>query len=130
MLIIKSKYLKEKIYNKNLIPQEVSSLALTNKVYLNINNIEEFLNFASELNLKYIYYFYTYYNREKYIIPNDWYSEYPNEFKVAVSQHNQQITSLDFESPNKLTLFTLQNGTFVGVDLTNFWIENQGISVS
>ncbi|AKG03382.1 hypothetical protein AAV35_000335 [Salimicrobium jeotgali] len=130
MSIITSKHLKEKIINYNLIPLKVSLLKISNQIYIDLDNVEDFLNFASGSNLEYIYYYYTYYNSEEYIIPNDWYSEYSKEFKTEVIQHNRYIESLDFDSPRNLTLFTLQNGTFVGIELGNQWIENQGICVA
>jgi hypothetical protein len=130
MGIIKKQQLIEKINDYNLIPLEVRVMKLTDQVHLKIDEIDQFLKFASESNFKYVYYSYTYYNSGEYIIPSDWYSEYSKEFKAVVRQHNQQIKSFDFDSPQKLTLFILQNGTFVGIELNNFWIENQGISVS
>ncbi|MBV7508977.1 hypothetical protein KW850_27625 [Bacillus sp. sid0103] len=130
MAIIKKQQLIEKINDYNLLPLEVSVLKISNQIHLKLDEIEEFLKFASDSNLKYVYYFYTYYHSGEYIIPSDWYSEYSKEFKAVVRQHNQQIKSLDFDSPQRLTLFILQNGTFVGVELNNFWIENQGISVA
>jgi hypothetical protein len=130
MAITKKQQLIEKIEEYNLTPLEVSSLKLSNQIHLKLNEIEQFLRFASDSNFKYVYYFYNYYNSEEYIIPSDWYSEYPKKFKTVVQQHNQQIKSLDFDSPKKLTLLILQNGTFVGIELNNFWLENQGISVA
>lgn len=127
MSIMKSEYLNKKISNYNIIPLEVSALKISNQLYLNIDNIEDFLKYASDSNFKYVYYHYTYYSSEEYIIPTDWYSEYSTEFKTEVRAHNQHIKSLDFSSPKSLTLFILQNGTFVGVELNNPWIENQRI---
>jgi hypothetical protein len=124
---MKSQYLKKKISNYSIIPLEVSALKFSNQLYLNIDKVEEFLNYTSDSNSKYVYYHYTYYNSGEYIIPTDWYSKYSKEFKTEVRAHNQHIKTLDFGSPKSLTLFILQNGTFVGVELNNHWIENQGI---
>ncbi|MEH7110729.1 hypothetical protein [Bacillus sp. JJ1764] len=130
MSIMKSKYLNEKITNCNLIPLEVSDFDISNRLYLNIDKIDDFLKYASDSNSKYVYYHYTYYNSEEYIIPTDWYSEYSKEFKTEVRAHNQRIKSLDFDSPKSLTLFILQNGTFVGVEIDNTWLQNQGIMIA
>ncbi|WP_096186861.1 hypothetical protein [Evansella halocellulosilytica] len=131
MSITTSEYIKEKINDyKNLIPLEVSDMKISNQIHLDIVEIKDFLKFASDSNSEYVYYYYTYYNPEEYIIPHDWYSKYSKEFKIEVLQHNRNIESLDFNSPKSLTLFVLQNGTFVGVNLENHWIESKGISVA
>lgn len=128
MTITTSKYLKEEISDYHLIPLEVSALNISNQILLNLDTIEEFLKFASVSKFEYVYYYYTYYNPEEYIIPLNWYSEYSDEFKAVVGKHNQYIESLDFDSPKSLTLFVLQNGTFVGMKLDNSWIESIGVN--
>jgi hypothetical protein len=130
MSIMKSQHLKKKISNYNLIPLEVSFLNISNQIHLNLDVIEDFLKFASDTDCKYIYYYYTYYNIANYIIPADSYNEYSGEFKTEVRKHNQHIKTLNFDSPKRLTLFVLQNGTYVGVVLDNPWIDNQDISVA
>lgn len=130
MEIITIEHLKKKIKNYNLIPLEASVLKISDQVYLAMDNIDEFLKFASDSKFEFVYYYYTYYNSEEYIIPQDWYSDYSKEFKTVVFQYNQQIESSNFGSPRSLTLFVLQNGTFVGVELYNPWIEDQGIMVA
>lgn len=123
MLVINSVQLKEKIIENNLIPLEVSTLEISNQIYLNINNIDDFLKFVSRTASDYVYFYYTYYKSDEYIIPKDWYSEYSKEFKDEVKKHNGHIKSLDFTLPKGLTLFILQNGTFVGIKLQNPWLE-------
>ncbi|MFB5197607.1 hypothetical protein ACE198_22310 [Neobacillus sp. KR4-4] len=130
MSIMKSEHLKKKISNYNLIPLEISSLSISDKIHLNIDVIEDFLKFASDTECKYVYYYYTYYNFENYIIPADYYNEYSGDFKAEVRKYNQNIKKLNFDSPMSLTLFVLQNGTYVGIKLHDLWIENQGISVA
>jgi len=130
MAIIKENQLIEKCSTYDLIPLEARLVEISNKLHLNLDDAEEFLKFASNSNCKYVYYIYRYYQLDNYIIPSDWYSEESVKYKAAVSQHNQQIKLLDFDSPNKLTLFILENGTFVGIELNNFWLENHGIEMS
>jgi hypothetical protein len=127
MSIMKGEDLKKKISNYNIIPLEVSTLKISNQLYLNIDKIEDFLKIAVDYNVMYVYYHYTYYNCSDYIIPQDSYSEYSKEFKTEIHTHNQHINSLDFGLPKSLTLFILQNGTFVGVELNNPWVADQDI---
>ncbi|MFD3447130.1 hypothetical protein ACFDTO_21265 [Microbacteriaceae bacterium 4G12] len=127
MSIMKSEHLKKKIINNNIIPLEVSFLNISDQIHLNLDVIEDFLKFASDSNSKYVYYYYTYYSFENYIIPTDWYNEYSIEFKTEIRKHNQHIKTLNFDLPKSLSLFILQNGTFVGMKLHNPWIENQGL---
>jgi hypothetical protein len=126
-MILVKKYLEIKIRKYNLIPLEVSSLNLTNKIFLDINEINEFLELAIDSKCYSIFYHYNYYNPEEYIIPLEWYSEYSNDFKNEVFRYNTHIKSLDFACPNRLTLFILQHGTLVGIELQNCWLENDGI---
>ncbi len=130
MAIIKKEQLIEKCSKYNLIPLEVGLLKISNQIHLKLDNTETYLKFASDSNFKYVYYNYTYYDADNYIIPDDWYSEQSKEYITVIRQHNQQVKSLDFDSPKKLTLFVLEYGTFIGIELNNFWIENQGIDVS
>lgn len=130
MPIIKKQEFLDKIKNYNLIPLEVHTLNISNQIHLNIDKIEDFLKFAMDLNSGYLYYYYTYYHSGEYIISLDWYNEYSKEFKTEIHKYNQHIESLDFSSPKSLTLFVLQNGTYVGVVLENPWIDNQDISVA
>ncbi|GGD02293.1 hypothetical protein [Pontibacillus salipaludis] len=127
MSIIENRHLKKIISNYNITPLEVSALEISNQLFLNLDKIEDFLIYASDLNSKYCYYHYSYYIFDDYTIPKEWYSEYSKEFRTEVLLHNQYIKSLDFSSPKNLKLFILQNGTFVGIELTNPWIEEQGI---
>ncbi|RCW74988.1 hypothetical protein [Saliterribacillus persicus] len=127
MSIIRCEYLKEKISGYNLIPLEVSHLKISNQIHLSINNIEDFLRFASDSLYDYVYFYYTYYDSEYYKIPFDWYSDYPRDFITKISKHNRSIESLDFSTPKSLTLFILQNGMYVGIVFENRWIENDEI---
>lgn len=130
MSIIKKQTLIEKIKSYNLIPLEVYALNISNQIHLNLDKIEDFLKFTRESNNCYLYYYYTFYNSGEYIIPLDWYSEYSKEIKTEIHQYNQYIESLDFSLPKSLTLFVLQNGTYVGVVLENLWIDDQDISIA
>ncbi|TYS17517.1 hypothetical protein FZC78_06465 [Rossellomorea vietnamensis] len=127
MSIINSHTLKNKINKCNLIPLEVKSIKTTNQIELNINE-NEFLEFAKNAAFTYVYYYLTYYNQNDYIIPKGWYSEYSEEFKAAVAQHNRLLESFDFDAPRSLTLFIVQNGTYIGIIQENLWIDEQGIS--
>lgn len=127
MSIITSKHLEKKINEYHLIPLEVNYLEISNQIFLNFVEIDDFLKFASSAVSENVYYYYSYYNSKEYIIPIDWYSEYSKEFKDEVHQHYLHIELLDFFSPKSLTLFILQSGTLVGIKLDNPWIEKQGV---
>jgi hypothetical protein len=131
MTIINKEQLIEKAREYKLIPVEVKVLKVASQIYLGIEETEEFLKFARDSNIGYIYYYYTYYNLGNYIIPEDEYRDYyEKEVKNEVRRYNKQIESLDFDSPKSLTLFVLQNGTLVGIELNYPWIENEGIEIA
>ncbi|UOQ47731.1 hypothetical protein MUN88_17005 [Gracilibacillus caseinilyticus] len=130
MTIPTNELLIKTIEENSLIPIEVNTMKISNQIQLNINEVDDFFQIVKNSNCYNVYYYYTYYDSEEYIIPFDWYSEYLDEFKKIVSKHNKMIKSLNFDIPKSLTLFMLQNGTFVGIQLENPWIENQGIYVA
>ncbi|WP_100012304.1 hypothetical protein [Lentibacillus sediminis] len=131
MEIIKKPQLIEKIREYKLIPVEVKVLDISNRIFLGMEEIEEFLKFVSNSNLGCVYYYYTYYSSEKYIIPEDDYNDkYEKKLKNEVRRYNKQIETLDFDSPKSLILFVLQNGSLVGIELYYPWIENKGIEAA
>jgi Holliday junction resolvase len=104
MAIIKREKLIEKTNLNKLIPLEVKVLKVENQIYLDIEEIEEFLKFARDSNFVYVYYYYTYYNLESYLIPIDSYSdEYEKKLKTEVRRYNKQLESLDFRTPKSVT---------------------------
>ncbi len=127
MMIIKRESLEKKIKECDLIPIEVNSVNVSNEIIINVKSIDDFLSVVKNLDSKYVYYKYIYYDKDDYIIPLDYYSEYPKDFKKVVNEHNAYIRSIDFEQSNKLTIFILLNGTFLGVDFDNDWLTEQGI---
>jgi hypothetical protein len=129
MAIIKREKLIEKTNLNKLIPLEVKVLKVENQIYLDIEEIEEFLKFARDSNFVYVYYYYTYYNLESYLIPIDSYSdEYEKKLKTEVRRYNKQLESLDFRTPKSVTLFVLNSSTLVGIELNDPWIDKKGFS--
>jgi len=125
--LIKKNSLKDTIIGYGLIPLETIKYEFVNKVYIGIG-VEEFLEFAVKSKFEYIYYYYTYYSIEDYIIPYELYSEYSKEFRKEVQLYNNAIKAFDFETPKSLTLFSIQSGTFVGIILKDLWLEDDGYS--
>lgn len=126
-MIEKQKTLEKKIEENNLLAVNVNSLVLSNKVIVAISNIDDFLKFIINLDSKYVYYKYKYYDINEYLIPLDYFSEYLNDFRKAVNSHNQYLKSIDFEQPNELIIFTLINGTCLGTRFTHDWLAEQEI---
>jgi hypothetical protein len=128
MEIVRKEELIKKVSEYKLTPIEIKVLKVADQIFLGIEELEEFLKFANTYRSEYIYYYYTYYNSGKYIIPEEEYSdEYEKQLKTEIRQYNKQIMKLDFGSPKSLTLFVLQNGTFVGIELYFPWLDIKGI---
>lgn len=100
---------------------------MSNQIMVDITKLDDFLKFINDLDSKYVYFKYEYYDLNKYLIPLDYYSEYPKEFQRTVNLHNQYLKSIDFEQPNKLIIFTLINGSCLGTTFIHDWLTEQEI---
>lgn len=125
--IIRNENLINKINKYELIPLEIELENISSRVHLNMFTVDGFLNFAREANSKHVYYNYTYYKLEDYLIPQDWYDNQVREVQIAVRDHNKLVKSLDFSMPTSLLLFILQGGTLIGLKLQCVWLEDKGI---
>jgi hypothetical protein len=121
-MIIDEMKLKEKILAAELLPIKVQELEITNKVVIISEPEDKYLEFVASTESKYLFFYYTYYEMDKFIIPYEWYSDYSKAFKAVVHDHNGIIKNLDFNTPKGLTMFVLLNGTYVGVEYEDLWL--------
>jgi hypothetical protein len=127
--ILKPEELIKKAKEYNLIPIEVKSVDTTNKVILNVQGIESFLEMANSLGSEYIYYLYSYYDKASFIVPEEEY-KYEEKLQEEINRYNIKIESIDFNVPYRLILFIIQNGTFIGIELFHYWIEEMGLETA
>ena len=123
MRIPRANKLIERIVTYDLRGFEVESYQLANKVQLKSMSVDLFLNHVKDSCSKSIFYLYKYYKKEDYIIPLDWYSEETEKFKADVENHNSEVEKYDFDIPNKMSLFTIIEGIFLGVEFFDEWLE-------
>lgn len=98
---------------------------------LNSNDIKEFLRFLTINNITNVFYKYTFYNKEDYII-NDIFAEMSdkdvyNLIKNDIESYNEEIKSLDFSKPKSLQAFCLYDTEYIGILFNDPWIEQRGI---
>ncbi|RST76180.1 hypothetical protein D4T97_005195 [Siminovitchia acidinfaciens] len=129
MEILKQEELIKKAKEYNLIPIEVRSIDTTNKVILNVQGIEDFLEMANSLDSVYIYYLYNYYNKASFIVPEEEY-KYEEKLQKEIKRYNKEIECIDFNVPYRLILFMIQNGTFIGIELFHYWTEEMDLQTA
>lgn len=119
--------LKKIVTKSNLIPIEVDILDTSKNLFIKLNGIEKFLEFANNNNVEYVFYFFTNYYIESYIIPSEWYSEYPVNMQKEIVQRNKDIETQKFNRPIGLTLFIVKEGIYLTYEMYDFWLEELDI---
>ncbi len=127
MEIISRESLLTLIRENNLKPIAIQSFDVSNEVLLDVESIDDFLAVIKEINPTHVYYKYDHYDKNDFLIPTEWYSEYSSAFKAEVRKQNEKIEAIDFTHPSALTLFSLLNGTFVGMHIDDEWLEKMNI---
>lgn len=94
-------------------------------------DIKEFLKFLKINNINNIFYNYTFYNKENYVINefivNSSEQDIYNFIKNDIKNYNEEIKSLDFLEPKTLQIFCLHDTEYIGILFNNFWIDELGI---
>jgi hypothetical protein len=119
--------LVEMVLEADLLPTKVREVKISNNIVMITEPENKYLEFVKKTGIRYLFYIYTYYDVEKYLIPYDWYSDYAKTFKVVIQNHNQSLKELDFRVPYKLTLFMLLDGTYIGAEYQDEWLAALGI---
>ncbi|CZQ81710.1 Hypothetical protein Tpal_232 [Trichococcus palustris] len=114
-------------YKNKIKLLKVDEYKASNFISLSIDNVEDFISLAKELKVEYVYYSYSYYDKNEYIIPIDTYDEFSDGINVEIKKHNKEINKIDFSKPYSLTLFMLLNGTITKISLLDSWIEEMSI---
>lgn len=118
--------IKDMITTHGMTPIEVSHYQIDNKVYIAVDTPMDFIDLVSSWNEKYIYLSTRNYLLEDFLIPDDWYDEYPKDFVKEVRVYNKKIKSLDMDRPKQTMLFVLQNGVMIIHEIIDPWIEDLG----
>lgn len=108
----------------NLTALEVRDIKIYNRINLEFNNIDSFIEFVVNSGFNRIFYSYSYYTKEEYLIPKDYYDAYPKDFVDVVNEHNEMLKKQDFSIPYSLTVFVLESGVQIGIVLEDYWLES------
>lgn len=125
--IIDIEQLNTKLKSYNLTPIQVKEIRSSNFVILE-SELDKFLSIVKESGQTCIFVKYEFYDKEKYVIPKEWYDEHPKEFRVKVNNHNRKLDTFDFDSPKELNIFILRDGVFIGKCFKNDWLKEKNIS--
>lgn len=116
-----------KSYEKIIVLTEVEKFKSVSVITLKSESIDDIFNFANDSNTKCVYYCYSYYNIDDYLIPLDTYDEFSSNINLEIKKHNRYIKNIDFSKPYQLTLFTLKNGIIIEITLSDTWIDGMEI---
>lgn len=91
-------------------------------------SIERFIEYIRRKEIDVVYYMYTYYEMEEFIITeenaesiglsNDEYLEYIDE----IAKYNKKVETLPFDKPNGLLIFVVNQGVVWGKHCRNAWL--------
>lgn len=82
MEIISRESLLTLIRENNLKPIAIQSFDVSNEVLLDVERIDDFLSVIKEINPRHVYYKYDHYDKNDFLIPTEWYSEYSSALKL------------------------------------------------
>ena len=103
-------------------------------VILKNNTIEELVKFARVNNIKSIFYNYTYYNANSFLIKDEQISKIQKDIYEVIAkqieEYNQKVISADFSRPNGLNAFCIYQGQIVLVRDFDLWGEDWGLLLS
>jgi len=98
---------------------------------IKFDEFDEFMNFIKLNDIKNIFYFYIYLEKEDFLINDELQSEIENDIykliKKDIKQHNEKIESFDFTRPESLYVFCIYNTKLVWVTLDDFWDEDNNL---
>ena len=126
-MIVRQNELQEYVLEKDMVLLEISNIDFKNFIMIKFKDIQEFFDYASSREAKEFFFTYSYFEKDEYIIPNDWYSKYPKSFKNRVKEHNNRISNLDFSKPYLLKMFILIEGALVGFKIEDNWMQENDI---
>lgn len=125
-MIIEKGLVEKKILDHALAPVEIKQASTPIKVVVDVESIDEFLEIAESLSCTHVFFLYEFYNKDRYKIPHEDFSDYPKDFKKLVNDHNKKIDSLDFDKPMRLDLYVFYNGSAISVIFSNEWLKDLG----
>lgn len=98
---------------------------------IKFDEFEEFMRFIKLNNIKNIFYFYIYLNKEDFLISDELQlgieSDIYKLIKQDIEEYNEKIESFDFTRPERLLVFCLYNDKLVWVVLQDFWDEENNL---
>lgn len=116
-----------KLYEDMIVLTEVKYFKSGSVITLKSDNIDDIFNLANRSNDKCVYYCYSYYNIDDYLIPLDTYDELSSDINLEIDRHNRYIKNIDFSKPYSLMLFTLNNGMVIEITISDPWIDEMKI---
>lgn len=126
MKLFTQQSLEEIIKNRNLYPVHLDYFSLQSIIVLKLDNIEDFLKIAIDFKVDKVFYSYTYYSSDVYIIDEEQYDSEIPQLKTIIKKHNDKLSKLDFERPSGLHIFILYEGSYLGFYSQDIWLEEMG----
>lgn len=117
------------------------------QILLENNDINELIMFMKVNNIKNVFYTYSFYREDYYIIDEELMNEFDkelmnkfdeelmNEFDEEIyslllkdiKEHNKQIERLDFSRPGEMHIFCIYESNYISINDYDFWCDELGI---
>mgnify|MGYP003602419201 CR=1 FL=1 len=126
--MIEKSLLESKIKEQGILSVEINNLFEFEDKFIKLENenIDNLVTFAKSNDLKSIFYYYTYYDTEDYMIKEDDIEEEIGErldyfeqglidaFMAEVEEYNKKAADMDLSKPFQLCFFAIYQGYFIG----------------
>lgn len=103
-----------------------SEATVKTEIVIDADNLDHFLELAVSMDCRHIFYSFKFYFKDDYLIPNDYYSDYPADFKELVKKNNSTVRLLDFNRAYSLGLYCVYNGVLFSFFIEDLWLGNLG----
>lgn len=126
--MIEKSLLESKIKEQGILSVEINNLFEFEDKFIKLENenIDSLITFAKSNDIKSIFYYYTYYDKDDYIIKDenideeigkklDYFEQgLIDSFMAEVEEYNKQAAGMDISKPFELCFFTIYQGYLIG----------------
>lgn len=125
MIILKNDLVVE-IEKFGIIPIPFSEARILEEIVIDATDVPGFINLIAEMKCSHIFYNFQYYDKRDYIIPLDYYSDYPSDFKILVKENNKAVSNLNFDRACRLSLHCFNNSVALSFYVIDEWLSDLG----
>lgn len=125
MIILKNDLVVE-IEKLGIIPIPFSEARIMEEIVIDATDVQGFINLMADLKCSHIFYNFKYYDKQDYIIPLEYYSDYPVNFKNLVEENNKAVRNLNFDRACHLSLHCFNSSATLSYYVSDEWLSELG----